>query len=67
VTQVATALSTIAAGDTLEVVMAGSTLTVLKNGVQLWSGTDAFNASATKCGMQSNGAAFRSSAFYWRP
>ncbi len=70
---VAGSLSTVAAsgtlpfpsaGDWIEVVLSGSTITLLVNGVQVFTGTDAFNQTATKYGLQISTTVGRYGAFY---
>jgi hypothetical protein len=63
-TVLANSLGTPAAGDWLELVLAGDAMKAYVNGALVWSGTDSFNLAATKHGFQISGTGTRLSAFY---
>jgi hypothetical protein len=63
-TTLASGLGAPAAGDWLELVLSADSIKAYVNGTLVWSGTDAFNQTATKAGLQLTGATTRIGAFY---
>lgn len=54
-TTIGSALGTNANGDVIKLVMSGSNFTAFKNGVQLFTASDAFNSTVTKHGLTAVG------------